>query len=416
MGYSAGFGSYNAGTLQKVCANFPRPPGTARPRPPRTGADAPSPVSPRTAPRYPASVEPLIGHADLRRELAALAASPEPPHALLFAGPESTGRAPLARYLAMLLTCESLHPPAPAGASLFGDVLPPAAVPAGEPCGACRPCRLIAEGAHPDVITVAPGDTLCRPREGESHPPHPDSADIRICQVRGITELVSRYPFEARTRVIIIDPADRLALYAAPALLKTLEEPPGHTVFCLLTAAPERLLETIVSRCRRIDVRPVPRAEIEAGLVARGVEPSRAAEVAAAARGRPGRALAFIAEPDLIGARDRILERCAQVAASSLPARFDYARSLAERWRGDQAAVRFELECWEAYWEARLRAAASSDRTAAAGALEALRAIAAARGHLLASVQPRPAFDLMLLRFPRGTLEGSSEEELPAHA
>jgi DNA polymerase-3 subunit delta' len=362
-------------------------------------------------------VDPLIGHDAIRRELAALAASAEPPHALLFVGPEGTGRAALARYLAMCCNCEVLHPTPAAGASLFGDALPPAVAAPGEPCGACRTCRLILEGAHPDVITVGPGDTLCKPREGESHAAHPDSAEIRICQVRGISDLVARYPFEARTRVIIIDPADRLALYAAPALLKTLEEPPGHTIFCLVTAAPERLLETIRSRCRRIDVPPVGRAEIEAGLIARGIDPALAAQAAEAARGRPGRALAFIAEPDLIGARGRMLERCAQVAAASVPARFDYARSLAERWRGDPAAVRFELECWEAFWEAHLRRAAGrSDRAAIAGALEALRALADIRDHLLANVQARPAFDLMLLRFPRVTLEASTEEELPAHA
>jgi DNA polymerase III delta prime subunit len=361
-------------------------------------------------------MEPIIGHADLRRELAALAASPEPPHALLFAGPESTGRTALARYLAMRLTCETLHPLAAAGASLFGDALPPATNAPGEPCGACRACRLISEGVHPDVITVGPGDTLCRPREGESHPAHPESADIRICQVRGITDLVARYPFEARVRVLIIDPADRLALYAAPALLKTLEEPPGHTVFCLLTAAPERLLETVLSRCRRLDVRPVARAEIEAGLLARGVEPRLAAAAGVAARGRPGRALAYVAEPDLMGARERLLERCAQVAASGRAARFDYARSLADRWRGDVAAIRFELECWESFWEERLRRAASGPRDAIAGPLEALRAIAALREHLLANVQQRPAFDLMLLSFPRVTLEGRPEEELPANA
>lgn len=363
-------------------------------------------------------MEPLIGHGAIRRELAALAASPEPPHALLFAGPEGTGRAALARYLAMCCNCEALHPPPAAGASLFGEALPaPAAAATSEPCGACRPCRLILEGAHPDVITVGPGDTLCKPREGETHAPHPDSAEIRICQVRGIGDLVARYPFEARTRVIVIDPADRLAMYAAPALLKTLEEPPSHTIFCLITAAPERTLETIRSRCRRIDVPPVARAEIEAGLLARGVEPALAARAAEAAGGRPGRALAFVAEPDLIGARARILERCAQVAASSVPARFDYARSLAERWRGDADAVRFELECWEAFWEGHLRRAArGNDRRGIAGALEALRAIAAVREHLLANVQARPAFDLMLLRFPRVTLERSTEEELPADA
>ncbi|WP_322796442.1 hypothetical protein [Tepidiforma sp.] len=362
-------------------------------------------------------MDPVIGHTEILRELAALAAAAEPPHALLFAGPESTGRTVLARRYAMLLNCEALHPPAPAGAPLFGDEPPaPGSAPGAGPCGVCRPCRLILEGAHPDVITVGPGDALCRPRDGESHPAHPDSADIRICQVRGITELCARFPFEARYRVIIIDPADRLALYAAPALLKTLEEPPGHTIFCLITAAPERVLETILSRCRRIDVRPVGRPAIEAGLIDRGIEPQLAADAAAASRGRPGRAIAFAAQPDLMGDRGRILERCAKVAASGVPARFQYAADLASRWRSDSAAVRFELDCWESFWEARLRSASVDSPDDARGALAALRAIAALREHLNANVQVRPAFDLMLLSFPRVTLEHSPEEELPAHA
>ena len=213
----------------------------------------------------------LIGHAGIVRELGALAASEEPPHALLFAGPDGTGRTALAIEYALLLNCELLHPPATAGASLFGeDVvsgLGPRASELGNACGECRPCRLILEGAHPDIIVLGPGDTLCRPRDGESHPKHPDSRDIRICQVRGLIDLASRYPFEARYRMVIIDPADRLYYDGAAAhtILKTLEEPPGHTVFCLISAAPEQLLETIRSRCRRIEVRPVPRAEVEKG-------------------------------------------------------------------------------------------------------------------------------------------------------
>ncbi|MCZ7577925.1 MAG: hypothetical protein M5U18_13065 [Dehalococcoidia bacterium] len=70
----------------------------------------------------------VIGHADIVRELAALAASEEPPHALLFAGPDGTGRTALAIEYALRLNCERLHPPTTAGASLFaGDssLLPP---------------------------------------------------------------------------------------------------------------------------------------------------------------------------------------------------------------------------------------------------------------------------------------------------
>jgi DNA polymerase-3 subunit delta' len=360
----------------------------------------------------------VIGHQDIIRELKALAASDEPPHALLFAGPEGTGRTPLAIEYALLLNCERLHPPTTAGASLFGDdsLLAPPSSP--EPCGECRPCRLILEGAHPDIIALGPGDALCKPRDGESHPQHPDSRDIRICQVRGLIELAARFPFEARHRVIIIDPADRFGRDAAHTVLKTLEEPPGHTVFCLVSAAPEAILETILSRCRRIEVRPVPRATIEHGLVARGIDPRIAAEAAEACRGRPGRAIEFAAHPDLMGDRGRLLERCARLAAAPLRERFAYARDLAERWRKDRYAILAEIDAWESFWEERLRegAASGGSKPAMAGYLEALRAIVTARADLQANVMARPAFELMLLAFPRVTLATSPEEESAAYA
>jgi len=363
----------------------------------------------------------LIGHRGILRELQSLAMSEEPPHALLFAGPESTGRTTLAIEYARLLNCEQLHPPVTAGSSLFAEdpafqSVPKSAV----PCGECRPCRLIEEGAHPDVITLGPGDALCRPRDGESHTAHPDSRDIRICQVRGLIDLASRFPFEARYRMVIIDPADRLYRNGAAAhtILKTLEEPPGHTVFCLVTAAPEDLLETIVSRCRRIDVRPVPRSEIEASLVARAVEPALAARAAEASHGSPGRAIQFAAQPGLMGDRGRLLERCARVASEGTGPRFRYAADAAERWRKDRLAVLVEIDAWESFWEERLRGGASegAGHDELAGALEAMKAIRQVREDLQTNVIPRSAFELMLLSFPRVTLAASPEEEPVAYA
>ena len=361
----------------------------------------------------------LIGHADIVRELEALAASEDPPHALLLAGTEGTGRTALAIRYAMLLNCDRAAP-APAGASLFGDDTF-AAMATGEggvPCGECRSCRLIAEGAHPDVIVLGPGDMLCKPREGESHARHPESRDIRICQVRGIIDLAARYPFEARYRAIIIDPADRLGREAAHTLLKTLEEPPGHTVFCLLSAAPESIIETIVSRCRRIDVRPVPKAAIEEGLVARGYDPELAARAAEASGGRPGRALQLAEQPDLMGDRERLLERCARIAGARWAERFNYATEITERYRKDRNSVVPELDAWEAFWEERLRTgtARGDSRQELGEALKALRAITQLRADLLANVNTRVAFELMLLSFPRVTLASTPEEEPLAYA
>ena len=364
----------------------------------------------------------FIGHQGILRELAALAGSDDPPHALLFVGPEGSGRTALALEYARLLNCESLNPPVTAVASLFGEeaLSQLGTRKSGLACGECRPCRLIAEGAHPDVIHLGPGDTLCRPRDGESHPKHADSRDIRICQVRGVIDLASRYPFEARYRMIVIEPAERLYRdgQATHTLLKTLEEPPGHTVFCLVTSAPAELRETIVSRCRRIDVGPVPRAEIEAGLLDRGVEPSLAALAAEESRGRPARAMVVAANPDEMNLRGRRLEHIARIASESTGGRFREANSLAERFRKDRGPVLAEVEVWESFWEARLRdgSASGASKEELAASLEALNAIREVRENLMANVNPRTAFELMLLSFPRVTLAVSPEEEPVAHA
>jgi DNA polymerase III subunit delta' len=335
----------------------------------------------------------VIGHEAIRRELRTLAHSDDPPHALLISGPESLGRRMLARQFALLLNCEAEDEAAP--------------------CGKCRPCRLIDGHNHPDISTMAPGDSFCA---GEGHDPHPDARDIRTCQVRGAIDLVSRFPFEAKYRVITLEPADRLYHVASNVFLKTLEEPPDHTVFVLVTAAPELLLDTIRSRCREIVVGIVPRPEIEKALLDRGIEPGTAAAAASAARGRPGRAITFSEKPDLMDDRGRLLARCGEIAAAGLAQRFSHAGDLAERWRRDRGLVFGELEVWESFWEGRLNdAAASQAGTAAATeALEALRAIDYAREDLEAQVIARAALELMLLRFPTVTL--AETEEAPAHA
>ncbi|MGH7754269.1 MAG: ATP-binding protein [Gemmatimonadales bacterium] len=353
----------------------------------------------------------VIGHEDIRRELRVLAGSAEPPHALMFVGPEGTGRRLLALEYGQLLNCERAPWNAPAGASLFGDELPPTTAES-VPCGSCRNCRLISEGAHPDVVMLGPGDTLCKPRSGESaHPRHPDSRDVRICQVRGLIELVSRYPFEAKHRVIVIDPADRIGREASNTILKTLEEPPGHTVFALLTAAPEAVLETIRSRCRQIEVRPVPRDQIQRGLREMEYAPEIAARAAAESRGHPGRALEFAEHPDRMDDRDRRLERCARIAAGRVPERFKYAEELAERFRRDKSSAWPDLEAWEGFWEERLHTLArhDGDEEARRDAVRALRAVARAREDLLANVIARAAFELMLLSFPR--IEAAAVED-----
>ncbi len=324
----------------------------------------------------------IIGHEALRRALRGIAAMEEPPHALLLSGPAGTGRTLLALELAGLLNCES---------EALDD----------RPCVDCRACRLIAERNHPDVLHLEPGDSFCR--GGGGHQPHAGSRDIRICQVRGLIESVSRYPFEGRFRVIIIEPADRMGLEAANTLLKTLEEPPPATVLLLITAAPENLLDTIRSRCRTLSVSLVPDNVVAEGLRERGFEPEVAERAAAAARRRPADALAFAEQPDLMDDRGRLLDRCAELAGARAAERMTYAGDLAERWRRDRELVLTELDVWETFWEERLRTAVGAEN-GARDALEALQAVADARSDLETQVVARMALELMLLRFPAVTL------------
>lgn len=148
--------------------------------------------------------------------------------------------------------------------------------------------RLIAQGAHPDVF-IAERLWIEKTSKYQS--------EITVETIRRLTQFMSHTPAFGGARVAIIDTADDLNRNAANALLKVLEEPPANTALLLLCAAPGRLLATIRSRCKRIDLRQMPRSEICALLdgegAARGAEAERIADHA---DGRPGYALRLAAE------------------------------------------------------------------------------------------------------------------------
>lgn len=137
------------------------------------------------------------------------------PHALLICGPGGTGEGAFADALrAALLCCSD-------GA---------------RPCGACRGCRELAAGTHPDEIAVAP--------------PEPGKA-IGIDQIRALSSHLG-LTSGGSTKVARIEPAEAMTLAAANSLLKSLEEPPGNTVLLLVSERPGRLPATVRSRCQRI--------------------------------------------------------------------------------------------------------------------------------------------------------------------
>lgn len=240
---------------------------------------------------------PLLGNAELRSRLLDLANREHLHPCLIFEGPVGVGKASTARWLAATLNCGS------SGA---------------RPCGTCWSCRQILRGQHPDILEIGLD-------------PERTAPIISVEQTRKLVGQLALHPFHARVRVVTLDPADALSPEAANALLKTLEEPPGSTVFVLVTAAVSRLLPTVRSRGQRVRFAPVPEAELTPWLEARGL--TDAAWLARESGGCPGRALA-LAEGEAalaIEARDELL----RALAGPVEGMFSYAEALVKGERSD---------------------------------------------------------------------------------
>lgn len=115
--------------------------------------------------------------------------------------------------------------------------------------------RMAREIAHPDLRWIAP-----------------DGGTIRIDPIRELIDFLMQTPQVAGRKIAVIEEADRMNVFAANALLKSLEEPPPDSFIALATGAPERLPVTIRSRCQRIVVRPGTSTDVQAWLVESGVE------------------------------------------------------------------------------------------------------------------------------------------------
>lgn len=146
-------------------------------------------------------------------------------HAYLFTGERLGELEPAARTLAQALNCEAPPQRAASGQGV-------------ECCGACRTCRLIAQNSHPDVLWLRPESKM---------------RVIKVEQMRELLKAIHLKPTAAAWKVGVIVAAERLHESAANAFLKTLEEPPRNSVLILLSTEPHRLLDTILSRCLRLN-------------------------------------------------------------------------------------------------------------------------------------------------------------------
>src|SRR5437763_3308652 len=203
----------------------------------------------------------VVGQDRAVAELRAAAANPV--HAYLLVGPPGTGKRAAARSFAASLLCPN-GPPAD---------------------GTCDVCQRALNGVHPDVVV--------KERQG---------ARISIEDARDIIRLATRSPVEGNRKVLILD-GFHLAADIAPALLKTIEEPPASTVFVILTELVPPELVTIASRGVTVEFGPLAVERVAAALVDEGIDAEVAAEAASSASGRLDRARLLASDPGFAARR-----------------------------------------------------------------------------------------------------------------
>src|SRR4030065_1205093 len=132
----------------------------------------------------------------------------------LFHGPDGAGKKCVAVNFAMAMNCAEAK---------------------GDACGQCTSCRKISSGIHPDFMLL----------DGES-------GEIKISAIRDVINGMIYKPLEAKKRVVIVNGGAQFNISSSNAFLKTLEEPPPDTVIILISSSPDMLLQTILSRCRKV--------------------------------------------------------------------------------------------------------------------------------------------------------------------
>lgn len=160
----------------------------------------------------------------------------------------------------------------------------------GQARGICGSCVRFLTDNHPDVKTLRPEKSL------------------GVDEVRDLIASVQLRAFEGGAKIALIERADRMTAQAQNCLLKTLEEPPGGTIFFLMTDTPSALLPTIVSRCRTVHFHPLTQAEEEARLLELGHRVRAAALLSQLSEGSVGEALSIEADDSYLQLRSRVMQ------------------------------------------------------------------------------------------------------------
>ena len=283
----------------------------------------------------------MVGHEGAIRELDRSVRTHRLSHAYLIAGPPHVGKMTLALRLAQAVNCLTAE---------------------SAPCMTCDQCVRIGKSLHSDIAIIRLEANL----EGRMR------KEIGIDEVREMQHAAALKPYEGRYRVFIVDGAERLSEEACNSLLKLLEEPPPDSLLLLLAVDPESLLPTIVSRCRTVQLRPLPLEEVVTMLSAQeSLSHDEAQRLARLAMGCPGWAISAHNDAAILESRGQEVDRIGQLLTATLEERFNYAGELASIYyrEGEEAIKRLGL--WLGWWRDLLLAKEdAAEFTRDTGALE----------------------------------------------
>ena len=239
-------------------------------------------------------------------------------HAYLFIGPAHIGKLTLALDLAKALNCPESDPP----------------------CGNCSSCQRIAGCKHADVTLTD--------LDSPSHIAEPGTrTKISITDIKEIERSASLFPYEGIYKVFIINGAENMSREAANSLLKILEEPPEKVVFILTAADESLLLPTVISRCQRIELTPLPAPEIERILFEQqGIAGNKAKLISRLSGGCPGWALSASIDDVYLRERDDRLSRIIPLLSATWENRFDYAA----QFENNRKKAEDTLYTWFVWW------------------------------------------------------------------
>jgi len=239
-------------------------------------------------------------------------------HAYLVVGAPHIGKMTLALDLARALNCKGDQPP----------------------CFECDPCRRISNGKYTDISIIGLESTG---NSGNSK----QRTEISINDIKELQRSASLPPYEGKRKVFIIDGAEDLSTEAANCLLKILEEPPPFVIMLLLTSDERRLLPTVVSRCQRIELKPLPAQEIEKVLIAsHGVEKGKARLLARLSCGRLGWALTALTDDTQLAWRSECLTEMTTLLKAGWERRFAYAARISS----DRRTAEEMIQLWLTWW------------------------------------------------------------------